>query len=116
MGMVIEMRFLRPRRQPPQKSWSVVADCTSSFEAEVIAGLLRTAEIPVFIQQDGAARAMGITIGIGAIRVLVPTPYEAEAVALLAEDETPPLIDEPAIQFPDDYDDDEDDTPDEPTV
>ncbi|GIK66447.1 MAG: hypothetical protein BroJett018_42410 [Chloroflexota bacterium] len=44
-------------------------------------------------------------------------PYEAEAMALLAEDETPPLIDEPAIQFPDDYDDDdEDDTPDEPTV
>ncbi|MBI5928989.1 MAG: DUF2007 domain-containing protein [Chloroflexi bacterium] len=109
------MGFLRPRRQkPPEKSWTVVADCTSSFEAEVIAGLLRTAEIPVFIQQDGAARAMGITMGLGAIRVLVPTPYEAEAMALLAEDETPPLIDEPAIQFPDGYD--EDDTPDDPIV
>lgn len=111
------MRFLRPRRQPPENSWTVVAESVSSFEAEVIAGLLRTAGIPVFIQQDGGARAMGLTIGMGAIRVLVPSPFEAEAMALLAEDESPPQIDEPAIQFPDDFDeDDEDDSPDEPTV
>jgi hypothetical protein len=107
------MGFLRRRESPPENSWTVVAYATSLTEAEIIAGLLRTAEIPCHVQQDGMARAIGLTIGLGAIRVLVPTKFEEEALFLLEEDDPSSIIDEPAIQFPDD---DEDIPPDESAI
>jgi hypothetical protein len=98
----VAMRFLLRRRQPPKPEWTVVASAAGSLEAEIVAGLLRTAGIPCFIQQESAARAIGLTMGLGAINVLVPSQFEEEALVLLDAptlDEQPPAIDEPPIKF-----------------
>jgi hypothetical protein len=94
------MRFLR--RRPAQKEWTVVAHATGLIEAEIIAGLLRTAEIPYLIRQESVGRVLGLTIGLGMVTVLVPSQYEAEALALLDEpslDDLPPMLDEPPLKF-----------------
>ena len=92
-------------RSRDQGDWIIVAYAMGIEEAEIVAGLLRSFEIPVFIQQEALGRAFGLTFGaLGAIRLLVPARFEQAALALLEDDEDDPstLLDEPPIIFPDD--------------
>lgn len=90
---------------PGPTEWVVVAHAVGQEQAAILAGLLRSNEIPVFIQQEAAGRALGLTMGaLGMIRVLVPTQFEAAALSLLEEDDPASQLDEPPIIFPDDSD------------
>ena len=84
-------------------AWVMVAHATGLAEAEIIAGLLRTAEIPSYIQQESVGRVLGISFGsMGLVKVLVPIAFEQEAIALLDEptlDDLPPGLDGPTIDF-----------------
>ncbi len=88
-------------RRRSNEEWTVVAETNGIVEAEIIAGLLRTADIPYYIQQESVGRVIGISLGaIGRVSVLVPTKFEAVAMALLDEptmDDFPPQLDEPTI-------------------
>lgn len=92
------MGFLRNRSN---EDWTIVAETTGMVEAEIIAGLLRTADIPCYIHQESVGRVMGLSLGaIGMVTVMVPTAFEEEALALLddpAMDDFPPQLDEPTI-------------------
>lgn len=92
------------KRRRPKDAWVVVAEASSLTEAEIIGGLLRTAEIPYQTHEiDAFARIIGISFGGESVQVLVPAKYADEAIALLDEptlDDTPPGIEGPTIDFP----------------
>lgn len=98
------------RRAPDQRTWYVVATAFSLTDAEIPAGLLRSAGIPVYLAREAASAVMG---GIfGGVQVAVPEAYYAEALALLEADTIVP--DE--LEAGDDLDDDTyaDDAADDP--
>jgi hypothetical protein len=73
------------RQGPDQKTWYVVAYAVSMTDAEIPAGLLRSAGIPVFLFREAAgSSAIPVSVGLlGGVRVAVPEAYYAEAMALL---------------------------------
>jgi hypothetical protein len=97
------MPSLKRRRQ--KDAWVIVATTSGLTEAEIIAGLLKTAEIPNYLQQETVGRVFGISFGsMGQVNVLVPQKFAAEAIALLDEptlDDAPPGLQGPIIDFPD---------------
>lgn len=101
------MRFLKRRDKDEDDGggdWVVVAHATGPVSAEIVGGVLKTANIPYIIQQESVGRVLGLSIGsLGMITVLVPIKYEQEAVALLDEpnldDYSAPQLDEPPIKF-----------------
>ncbi|MCB9438135.1 MAG: DUF2007 domain-containing protein [Anaerolineales bacterium] len=89
-------------RRKDEGDWVVVAEVMGMMEAEIIAGLLRTAEIPCHLHQEGIGAAFGVSAGpMGFIKVLVPSQFADDAFALLDDDEPDPadLIDGPTIDF-----------------
>ncbi|NDJ86082.1 MAG: DUF2007 domain-containing protein [Chloroflexi bacterium] len=91
------------RRGSEEQEWVVVAYATGQVEAEIIAGRLRTADIPVYIHQESVGRVLGLSMGsLGMITVLVPARHEDEALSLLDEptlDDLPPQVDGPTIDY-----------------
>jgi hypothetical protein len=90
-------------QRPDDGDWVVVGYATGMAEADIIAGLLRAFKIPVFVHQEAAARAIGITIGMGMIKILVPAQFEGAAFELLEADEKDDpsnSLDGPQIIFP----------------
>lgn len=90
-------------RSPSENhTWVVVAETGGVIEAEILAGLLRTANIPYRIHQESMGRIMGLMLGaLGQVTLLVPLQYEQEAVALLDEgnlDDFSLLLDPPPLQ------------------
>jgi len=80
-------------------TWIEVAQTFGEMEAQIIAGLLRTADIPAYIEQGGglSASAFG-QIGLP-VRVYVPEAYYESALDLLDESDVPPSLDGPGIIF-----------------
>jgi hypothetical protein len=94
------MPSLTPYPVQPEGDWVVIANVVGLIEAEIVAGLLRTAAIPCYIHQESISAIYGLAFS--AIEVLVPAAYEAEAVALLDAptlDDSATQIDEPPIGF-----------------
>lgn len=95
------MSFLKRQGSGPQ--WAIVAYASNLFEAEVIGGLLKTADIPYHIHQTGNGLILGLPPGtMGLIMVVVPIRYEDEARALLDDptlDDSFLPLDEPPIDF-----------------
>lgn len=96
-------------RQKTDGDWVVVAYAADRLEAEIVAGLLRSFKVPVFIQQEAMGRIFGLTLGaLGMIKILVPAQFEAVAFTLLDEDSEPDpsttLEDGNMIIFPEDQD------------
>lgn len=90
------------RRGPDNKPWYVVASTAGMLEAEIIAGLLRSANIPLFLFREASSTAIPLSFGlIGGVDVLVPEDYYEEASALLEThegrilNELPPDTDDP---------------------
>lgn len=80
----------RPAVTTPEGSepvrWQVVAKQAGLMQATIIAGSLQAAGIPTRTWQEGAGRAIGLTVGLlGTGYVAVPEEYAAQAEALLAE-------------------------------
>jgi hypothetical protein len=80
--------------------WMEVALTAGEMEAQIIAGLLRTAEIPSYIENGGGLLS---TLAFGQMglpaRVFVPEAYYETALDLLDEDDDIPSLDEPGIKF-----------------
>ena len=60
--------------------------CQGMDVAQIYKSKLEAMGIPVLLEYDSASLVFGITVdGLGAVRVLVPEPYAAEAEALLTD-------------------------------
>jgi hypothetical protein len=87
------------RYTPDHKTWIVVAYAPDMVTAEIPAGLLRSAGIPVFLFREAAgSSAIPVTFGLlGGVEVGVPEAYYQEALTLIEGDDESP--DQPADQL-----------------
>jgi hypothetical protein len=67
------------------EKWTQVAVVHGDLQAELLRGLLEAQEIPVLLSQEGAGRAIGLSVGpLGETTVLVPHSQLSQASAILA--------------------------------
>jgi hypothetical protein len=68
--------------------WQTVAQTAGLLPAQIIGGRLEAEGIPTRVWQEGAGRALGLTVGmLGAGHVMVPEEYVEQALEILAEAE-----------------------------
>jgi hypothetical protein len=77
------------RKGPGRQDWYVVAHAVDLTVAEIPAGLLRSAGIPVYLFREAvSSSALPLTIGpLAGVDIAVPKAYYEEAKALLEDDE-----------------------------
>jgi hypothetical protein len=64
--------------------WVVLVEVAGMPQAEILRGMLEAQEISTVLSQEGAGRAIGLTIGsMGAVQILVPLEDQERAQALL---------------------------------
>lgn len=84
--------------QSNDNTWVQVAEVYGNFHAEVIAGLLRTNDIPTYIEsRSGMPSVLGHMGDLQ--RVYVPEKYFDIALDLLEDNDDQLSIDEPGIQL-----------------
>lgn len=63
-----------------------IVTAAGAMEAEILRGLLQSAELDVVLRQESAGKAIGLGAGpLGAVDLLVPAAQEARAQELLDE-------------------------------
>jgi hypothetical protein len=94
------------RNGPDDQTWYIVASTPDLTTAEIPAGLLRSANIPVFLFREAlGSSAMPLMVGrLAGVDVAVPEAYYLEAMALLDADDV--LLDELAPPCDDQNDED----------
>lgn len=82
--------LIKKRPGPDQNLWFVVAHATDMTSASIPAGLLQTADIPVYLYREAiGSSALPLSVGkMGGVDITVPEAYYAEALALLESDDT----------------------------
>ncbi|MCS6872032.1 MAG: DUF2007 domain-containing protein [Anaerolineae bacterium] len=73
------------RSQPP--IWMVVA-IGSYLEANIISGRLTSFGIPNYIHRESVGLVLGLSIGLGEARVVVPEAYYEAALLVLEPDDS----------------------------
>ena len=69
-----------------EKKWELLDEISGSIDAEIIRGLLESQGIEVILSQEGAGRAIGLTVGpMGEIQILVPKDQLGIAQEILAD-------------------------------
>lgn len=69
-----------------REDWKVLTDVNGPLEGELLKGLLEAQGIPVVLNQEGAGRAIGLTIGpLGLVQILVPAEQYQEAQQVLED-------------------------------
>ena len=69
-----------------EKPWVVLDEISGTIDAEIIRGMLEAQNIPVVLSQEGAGRAIGLTIGpLGETQILVPENKLESAKVVLEE-------------------------------
>ncbi len=72
---------------PTEVKWEIVAQTFGLTPATIIAGRLQAENIPARAWQEGAGRALGLTVGIlGTGYVAVPEEYVEKALEILEEE------------------------------
>lgn len=67
-----------------EREWVLIDEVSAGIQAEILRGLLEANGITVWLNQEGAGRAYGITIpALGAVQILVPSDVEKRALELL---------------------------------
>jgi len=67
-----------------ERKWVLVDEVSGGIQAEILRGLLESQGIPVWLNQEGAGKAYGITLpALGSVQVLVPSDVEQPARELL---------------------------------
>lgn len=85
-----------------------VYTCQGWHVAQIYKSKLEAAGIPALLKYEAAGLVFGITVdGLGAVRVMVPQDYSADAIALLQE--TPEPSAEDLAEFDDTLVDEQDD-------
>ena len=82
---------IETRRGPDNELWCVVAHAADLASAEIPAGLLRSAHIPVYLHREAiGSSALPMMVGpFAGVDILVPEIYYEEALALLDADDGP---------------------------
>ena len=63
-----------------EQSWKAVITVQGELQAEVVRGLIEAQGIPVYLSQEGVARAYGLGVGpLSEVDILVPEDYVAAA-------------------------------------
>lgn len=87
----------------PNDTWMLVAEAVGTLEAEIVAGLLRSNDIPVYAEMQNArslfpSSAFGQLQGL--VQLYVPEAYYEAALDLLDEDDLDtPALDEPSLKL-----------------
>ncbi len=69
-----------------EPSLVVVSEEAGLLQAEILRGLLEAQGITVFLSQEGAGRALGLTVSpLGTVYVMVPAEQAERAFAILQE-------------------------------
>lgn len=69
-----------------EKRWVVIDKVAGDLQAEILRGLLEAQGIRVLLSQEGAGRALGLSVGpLGEVEILVPVEQEQEANQVLAD-------------------------------
>ena len=68
------------------EEWVLVDRAPGQLQAEIIRGLLEAQGITVWLNQEGAAHAYAVSVGlIGSVEILVPTSMVEKARQILKE-------------------------------
>jgi hypothetical protein len=63
-----------------EDKWELVIEVSGEFQANLLRNLLEAQGIKVFLNQEGAGKAYGLTVGpLGQVQVLVPEHQSQEA-------------------------------------
>lgn len=66
------------------EDWIVLDEVAGMLQAEILSGLLEAQEIPTVLSQEGAGKAIGLTIGtLGTVQILIPSKDLERAQELL---------------------------------
>ena len=66
------------------EDWVILDEVPGMLQAEILRGLLEAQEIPTVLSQEGAGKAIGLTIGtLGTVQILVPSKDQERARELL---------------------------------
>lgn len=84
--------------EQPAESWVQVASPFGTLETEVLAGMLRAYDIPVYVEPAGNTLSVSAFGGLIQFLIFVPESY-VEAALLLLEEDTPPSLDSPPLQL-----------------
>lgn len=69
-----------------EEKWTVIAEINGELQAELIRSLLDAQGVRVFLNQEGAGRAYGLSVGpLGMVQVLVPESQGQLAKQILAD-------------------------------
>ena len=83
--------------------WKVVVKMYGMLEAQALVGRLQAEGVPAQAWQEGAGKALGITIGaLGEVRVVVPAQFYEEAKVIADKD-----FSEDVVLDDDEWDEDE---------
>lgn len=64
----------------PAEKWELIIEVSGELQADILRNLLEVQGIKVFLNQEGAGRAYGLTVGpMGQVQVLVPEHQSREA-------------------------------------
>lgn len=64
----------------PEEKWELIIEVSGELQADILRNLLEVQGIKVFLNQEGAGRAYGLTVGpMGQVQVLVPEHQSREA-------------------------------------
>jgi hypothetical protein len=67
-----------------ERKWVLVDEVAGGIQAEILRGLLESQGLPVWLNQEGAGKAYGITLpALGSVQILVPSDVEQRALELL---------------------------------
>jgi hypothetical protein len=67
-----------------EEHWEVVEMVQGQLQAEILRGLLEAQQVKVWLNQEGAGAAYGITVGpLGTVEILVPASELAQARKVL---------------------------------
>src|SRR3990170_4841060 len=63
-----------------ERTWVVVDEIEGGLQAEIMRGFLEAQDIPVWLNQEGAGKAIGLTLPLlGLVQVLVPSDKVQQA-------------------------------------
>ncbi len=68
----------------PEENWKVIGEVAGDIQAEMLRGLLVAQGFKVWLSQEGAGRAYGLTLStLGAVQILVPSDSAVPARQIL---------------------------------
>ena len=66
--------------------WVAIETVPGDLQAEILRGLLEAQGIQVYLSQEGAGRAIGLSVGpLGEVEILVPTESRQFALQVLED-------------------------------